>query len=192
MPLLGSLQNVLSVFVGPVRACVRVYPLPRLHSMWLLGFSCVLIVDSVSYVIYITSPPLFLCLRLLWRVVGCFVHETWWYLPTVDDIIRGNMWYTGFNPVISEPLIVVFLFTQCWNGSVIWGPVCAVLPVAFNVVCNDMCPCLHVHLATVMTAVVLLLKTFISLPTYYYYYYYFHVLLGCIASPPLLFWFLRL
>jgi hypothetical protein len=71
---LGSLQNVLSVFVGPVRACVRVYPLPRLHSMWLLGFSCVLIVDSVSYVIYITSPPLFLCLRLLWRVVGCFVH----------------------------------------------------------------------------------------------------------------------
>ena len=30
---------------------------------------------------------------------------------------------------------------------------CAVLPVAFNVVCSDMCPCLHVHLATVMAAV---------------------------------------
>ena len=24
---------------------------------------------------------------------------------------------------------------------------CAVLPMAFNVVCNDMCLCLHVHLA---------------------------------------------
>jgi hypothetical protein len=40
----------------------------------------------------------------------------------------------------------------------------------------------HGHLATVMTAAVFLLKTFISLPTYYY--YYFHVLLSCIASPP--------
>lgn len=75
---------------------------------------------------------------------------------------------------------------QCWNGSVIRGPVCAVLPMAFSVVCDDMCPCLHVHLATVMTAVVLLLKTFISLRTYYY--YYFHVLLSWIASPPLFLW----
>ena len=58
---------------------------------------------------------------------------------------------------------------------------CAVLPLAFNAECDDMCPCVHVHLATVMTAVVLL-KTFISLPTYYY--YYFHVLLRCIASLP--------
>ncbi len=75
---------------------------------------------------------------------------------------------------------------QCWNGSVIRGPVCAVLPMAFSVVCDDMCPCLHVHLATVMTAVVLLFKTFVSLPTYYYY---FHVLLSCIASSPLFLWF---
>ena len=63
---------------------------------------------------------------------------------------------------------------------------CAVLPMAFSVVCDDMCPCLHVHLATVMTAVVLLLKTFISLPTYYCYYS-FHVLLRCLASPPFFF-----
>jgi hypothetical protein len=79
---------------------------------------------------------------------------------------------------------------HCWNGSVIREPVCAVLHVAFNVVSDDMCPCVPVYLATVMTAVVLLFKTFILLPTYYY--YYFHVLLSRIASPPLFFWFLRL
>ena len=74
--MLGSLQNVLSVFVGPVRACVRVYPLPRLHSMWLLGFSCVLIVDSVSYVIYVTSPPPVSLFEVVVESCGLFcAHE---------------------------------------------------------------------------------------------------------------------
>ncbi len=73
---------------------------------------------------------------------------------------------------------------HCSYGSVRTGV--RWLPMAFNVcVCDDMCdmmcPCVPVHLATVMTPVVLLFKIFISQPTYYYY---FHVLLGCIASPP--------
>ena len=113
VPLCGSLQNVLSVWVGPVRSCVRVYPLPVytacdcLALVALRAYCC--LVSNVIY-ICITSPPLFLCLRSLWRVVGCFAHETRRIVSTCVILIFTLIWDTGSNLVMSELFIVVICY----------------------------------------------------------------------------------
>ena len=132
----------------------RVYPLPCLHSMWLLSFWLffLLLAILIAWLSCTTSPPLISLFEV--AVESCWLFCTWDAAMIVDCIMLMGCTY----------------LLQCWNGSVIRGSVCSVLPMSFDVVCSDMCPCLHVNLATVTTAVVLLLfVTVISPPTYYYF-----------------------
>ena len=123
------------------------------------GFACLIAVICLLY-----SSIIFIS---LWR--GCIVS----WLHYVNCSINGLY------------LFVALLNRQCHSGSGVRRVACGIpCCVRWHV---SMPVLVHGHLATVMTAAVFLLKTFISLPTYYYYYY--HVLLSYTASPPLFLWF---